>query len=37
MGNVSKEGASLAVLKTILKLSQMCVESKRKRARLEHR
>lgn len=37
MGNVSKEGASLGVLKTILKLSQMCAESKRKRARLEHR
>lgn len=37
MGNVSKEGGSLAVLKTILKLSEMCAESKRKRARLEHR
>ncbi len=28
MGNVSKEWASLAVLKTILKLSEMCAESK---------
>lgn len=37
MGDVSKEGASVAVLKTILKQSQMCAESKRKRARLEHR
>ena len=37
MGNVSKEWASLAVLKTILKLSEMCAESKRERARLEHR
>ncbi len=27
MGNVSKEGASVAVLKTILKLSEMCAES----------
>ncbi|EFH8583290.1 hypothetical protein GXV17_005408 [Escherichia coli] len=27
MGNVSKEGASVAVLKTILKQSQMCAES----------
>ena len=37
MGNVSKEGASVAVLKTILKQSQKCDESKSKRARLEHR